>query len=69
MLTDMFKTDNGIIILSIVLGFGLATAFKKACTGKKCVIIKGPSIKEVQGTYFRIDDECYKYTPYVKKCV
>jgi hypothetical protein len=69
MITDVFKSESGIIILSILLGFGLATALKKACTGNNCVIVKGPSIKEIRDTFYRIDDECYKYTPYVTKCV
>lgn len=69
MLTDMFKTDAGRIVLSILLGFGLATVFKKACTGNKCVIVKGPSIKEVKNSIYKIDDDCYKYVPYVSKCV
>lgn len=69
MLTDMFKTESGIIILSVLLGFGLATAFKKVCTGNNCVVIKGPSIKEVRDTFYKIDDDCYKYTPYITKCV
>ena len=62
MLTDMFKTESGIIILSILLGFGLATAFKKVCKGNN-------SIKEVRDTFYKIDDDCYKYTPYITKCV
>lgn len=69
MITDVFKTDNGIIILSIILGFGLATVFKKVCTGNKCIVITGPPMKEIKDTYYRIDDECFKYTPYVTKCV
>jgi hypothetical protein len=56
MLTDMFKTESGIIILSILLGFGLATAFKKACSGNNCVVIKGPPLKDIQDFYYKIDD-------------
>lgn len=69
MLTDMFKTEAGRIVLSILLGFGLATAFQKVCKGNSCMVIKGPPMKEIKDVYYRIDDECYKYTPYVTKCV
>jgi hypothetical protein len=69
MITDVFKTDNGVILLSVILGFGLATVFKKVCTGNSCIVIKGPPMKEIKDTYYRIDDECFKYTPYVTKCV
>jgi hypothetical protein len=65
----MFKTESGVIILSILLGFGLATAFKKACKGNTCIVIKGPNLTEIRDMYYKIDDECYKYTPYATKCV
>jgi hypothetical protein len=69
MITDMFKTESGVILLSILLGFGLATALKKVCKGNNCIVIQGPSIKEIRDNYYKIDDECFKYTPYVTKRV
>lgn len=65
----MFKSESGRIILSIILGLGLATAFQKVCKGNNCVVIKGPPMKEINNIHYKIDDECYKYSPYVRKCV
>lgn len=58
----------GRIIFSILLGFGLATLFRKACSGNNCVIINGPPIKEINDNVYKIDDDCYKYTPESTSC-
>lgn len=57
------------IVISIILGLGLAAAFKKTCAnGKNCIIIKGPKTADVQGHVYKINDECYKYTARVVEC-
>lgn len=68
MLKEIFKSKESLILLSIILGFGLATMFKKVCTDQTCVVIKGPPMKEINNTIYRIDDTCYKYTPEATKC-
>lgn len=68
MLTEMFKSKESLIILSIILGFGLATMFKVVCKDKTCIVIKGPPMKEIKDTIYRIDDTCYKYTPIAIDC-
>lgn len=68
MIQDFLNSKIGQIILSILLGFGLATVFRKVCKGNSCLVIKGPNPSDVQKYYYKIDEECYKYTPYVTKC-
>ena len=62
--------DNpfGRILISVLLGLGLASLFRKVCSGKSCVIVQGPSPEETQKYYYKIDEDCYKYTPYVTSC-
>ena len=67
-LSDIMNNPIGRIIVSVVLGLGLASLFRKACGSKNCIVIKGPTIGEVEKYYYKIDDECYKYTPYASKC-
>jgi hypothetical protein len=69
MLSDVVDTKIGRIIVSVILGFGLATMFVKVCKGSGCIVVQGPPIKEIQKSIYRIDDTCYKYTPIVTKCV
>lgn len=57
------------IVISIILGLGLAAAFKKSCgNGKNCIVVKGPKTAEIEGKQFRIRDQCYQYMPRVVEC-
>lgn len=68
MIDNIMETDYGAILISIVLGLGLAAMFRKVCKNGHCVIIKGPSPQEIQEHIYRIENNCYKYTPKVVNC-
>ena len=68
MLTEVFSSKESLILLSIILGFGLATMFRQVCKGHSCIVIQGPPMKEINNSIYRIDDTCYMYTPYATKC-
>ena len=68
MLSQIMDHPVGRIVVSLLLGFGLATIFRKVCSGSSCVIVKGPSREEIAKYYYKIDEDCYKYTPYEAKC-
>ena len=40
--------DAGKIFISIILGLGLATLFRKVCNDRNCIIFKAPDIKKIQ---------------------
>ena len=67
-LSRMLYTETGSIIVSIILGLGLAALFRKACIDNKCIIIKGPSYDEIDKYYFKMNDKCYKYRPVFQEC-
>ncbi len=70
MIKELFKSRESMVILSILLGFGLACMFRKVCSGKsECYVINGPPLKDVKDVVFRVDDACYKYTPEFTECV
>lgn len=64
----LLESTAGRIILSIILGFGLATIFKTACKNNSCIVVKGPKTDETNKYYYKIDSDCYKYTPVAAKC-
>lgn len=64
----ILQTPTGRIILSIIIGFGLASLFRKVCNGKDCIVIKAPSANDINKYFYKIDDNCYKYTPYQTEC-
>jgi len=64
----MLKTEVGQIFISILLGLGLATLFRKVCKDKNCIQFNGPVISEVDGKTYKFDEYCYKYELFPTKC-
>ena len=67
-INDLLNSKSGSIIISIILGLGLAALFRQVCKDKQCIVIKGPNISETQKFYYKVDDKCYKYTPVIAEC-
>ena len=40
--------DVGKIVISIILGLGLATLFRKVCKDRDCIIFRAPDIKKIK---------------------
>jgi hypothetical protein len=55
-------------MISIILGLGLATLFRKACDDKNCIVFNGPVIKEIEGKIYKHGEKCYKYSSVSDKC-
>jgi|TARA_B110000285_G_scaffold149349_1_gene166699 hypothetical protein len=62
------KTEPGKIMLSVILGLGLATLFRKVCNDKKCINFKGPVLSEFEDKVYQYGDKCYKYGVQANKC-
>ena len=60
-LKKIINSSQGKIVMSIILGLGLATLFKRVCKGKKCVIFEKASADEIDDKVFKYDDKCYKF--------
>jgi hypothetical protein len=67
-ITKFLISKEATPFISILLGLGLASMFRASCKSKRCFIIKGPKLKDIENHYYRIDDKCFKYTPYVVNC-
>jgi len=67
-LSKFVHTKNGKIIMSLLLGFGLATIFRSICKGKDCVIFMAPPLEEIKDKIYKHDDKCYQYNPVSTKC-
>ena len=62
MYLDKFvHSGTGRIIMSIILGIGLATFFRTVCKGKQCRVISAPSIDELDGKIYKFDNKCYTF--------
>jgi len=60
--------DAGKIFISIILGLGLATLFRKVCNDRNCIIFKAPDIKKIHNQIFKFQGKCYKFTEEIEKC-
>jgi hypothetical protein len=67
-LKTVLSSDVGGIIISIVLGLGLAALFRKACDDNKCILIKGPDMEEVKRNVYKINNDCFKYETEFAEC-
>jgi hypothetical protein len=61
-------TENGKIIMSVILGFGLATFFREMCKGQNCKIFHAPPLKDFENKIYKYDNKCYSYSLMPTKC-
>ncbi len=64
----IFMSDFGGILISILLGFGLASLFRKTCKGKECIVFKGPPLEEVKDQIYEHEKDCYVFNEHSIKC-
>jgi hypothetical protein len=64
----ILNSESGKIVISALLGLGLATLFQRVCNDKNCILFHGPVISEVEGKIFNYGEKCYKYTPRSEIC-
>lgn len=68
MISNLLKSKEGVIVVSIILGLGLASLFRQVCNGPHCVVVKGPNSDEISNHVYKISDDCFKYVPKVVDC-
>jgi len=51
----------GKVFISIMLGLGIASLFRKVCNDRNCIIYKGPATEEIDGKIYKHGKKCYKY--------
>jgi len=67
-LKDLVVNSWGSILISIILGIGLAALFQKACKDNNCMIIKGPPYKDIKDKIYIHDGKCIVYKPESSSC-
>ena len=64
----LIYSDIGKYVISILLGLGIATLFRRACKDRSCLVFRGASINKVKDQIFKFGDKCYIFTPEIGKC-
>jgi len=65
---NILYSDFGKVIISIVLGLGLATLFRKVCKNRNCMVFKAPSLKKLNDKVYKYNDKCFSYKSEATKC-
>jgi hypothetical protein len=64
----LLHTDMGRVFISLMLGLGLASLFRKVCKDKNCIIFDGPVINQVSDKIFKHGSKCYTYEAETANC-
>ena len=68
-LEKFVHTSTGKIIMSILLGFGLASLFRAACKNKNCNKFYAPPLDKINDKIYKVSSgKCVKYVPIATKC-
>ena len=67
-LKEFVNSTRGKYVFSILLGLGLATLFRKACSSRDCLVFKAPSLKTIKNKIFKHNNNCYKYKETTVTC-
>ena len=67
-MSEITSSEQGRIFISIIWGLGLSALFRKVCTGRNCIVIKGPKPSEMHNKIFKFDGQCFKYTAETTSC-
>jgi len=62
-------TERGKFIMSILLGFGLASLFRIVCKNKDCLLFYAPPLEDFNNKIYRNNNgKCVKYNYIATKC-
>ena len=61
-------TQRGKYLISVILGIGLASLFRKVCDKRNCLIFRAPPLEEVKSNIYSYDSKCYKFSEKAMKC-
>jgi hypothetical protein len=57
----ILDTPIGIMLISIMLGFGIACLFRRVCTDGQCIHFCGAIIDDIHDKIYEHNGKCYTY--------
>jgi len=58
---NSIHTKFGRYLVSVILGIGLASIFRKSCNNKDCLTFKGPHHLDIVKHTYGFNNGCYKF--------
>jgi hypothetical protein len=68
MIGQYLKDPNIRLAMYAVLGLGLAAVFRGTCKGDRCIVVRAPDPKDVEGKTFQYDGKCYQFQATTVSC-
>ena len=65
---QIIYSPAGRIIISMLLGLGLSSIFRKACTNRSCLVFKAATLKKIKGQIFKYNNKCYEFEQAAHTC-
>jgi len=67
-MNNILSSNIGKIVISVILGLGLASLFRKVCKNQKCIVYRAPDPKNIVGNVYEWDDGCFKFKKVKTTC-
>ena len=67
-LKKWIHSETSKYIISIILGLGLSTLFRKECYGDNCIEFTSPPIQELEKEMYLYGKKCYTYKSNSEHC-
>ena len=64
----LLHSDIGKIMISIILGLGLASLFRRVCDNRSCLAFQGPSLDKIKNKTFKFNKRCYTFSSEAESC-
>lgn len=64
----LLYSDPGRYAISIILGLGLATLFRKVCKDRECLVFQAPDMHKIKDQTFRFNEKCYIFEEKAESC-
>lgn len=68
-LKELLNSTRGKYVFSILLGIGLASLFRKACSNRNCLVFQAPSLDKINNKIFNFNNKCYKFENKSASCI
>ena len=67
-LEKWLEHDSIAVLLSCIVGFGIAALFRPMCKGGDCVVLRGPPVNEMRDVVYQIGGKCHEFKPKAVAC-
>ena len=67
-LESWLKNKNVGIMISCVIGFGIAALLRPMCKGPDCVILRGPPVNKLRDAVYQFGEKCHEFKPKPVEC-